>query len=74
MHDSPSRPKADTGPGLPPIGSCKCWPAAIYPQPTTAPAEIQRDVSSPPADPRVLGRATPSLRERPDRERSAIRT
>lgn len=39
MRDGPSRPKADTGRGLPPNDSCECWPSASDPQPTAPPAE-----------------------------------
>jgi hypothetical protein len=44
MRNGQSRPKADTGRGLPPNDSRECWPSASDPQPTTAPAEIQRGV------------------------------
>jgi hypothetical protein len=39
MRAGRSRPKAGTDQGLPPIDSCKWWPAASDPQPTTIPAE-----------------------------------
>jgi hypothetical protein len=39
MRCGRSRPWAGTGRGLPPIDSCKRWPTAINPQPTTTPAE-----------------------------------
>lgn len=44
MRDGPSRPKADTGRDLPPNDSRECWPSASDPQPTTAPADVQRGV------------------------------
>lgn len=37
MRDGPSRPKADTGRGLPPNISCEWWPMASDPQSTTVP-------------------------------------
>jgi hypothetical protein len=40
MRCGRSRPWAGTDRGLPPIDSCKRWPAANNPQPTTTPAEI----------------------------------